>query len=343
MKKVSILLVTGALMLSSCAKNNDVKELKTEIDSVSYAVGLDISQQMPKSIKNINTDAFLSGYEDMATEFDANTEDNQSKVCLIDERELGTVMNQFQQVMQQKMFAQREAEMAAGALGEEYVPEPLEQGVFKLGDKNLETEIDSISYAIGMSTFMQLERSIPDFSLNAFKTGFKQGTNNTDKLLIDLDQTQPIIQAYMMRASERQAAVQEEENLKLNEQGLAFLAENAKRDGVVVTESGLQYEIIQKGNDTYPTASSNVTVHYTGETPEGVVFDSSRTKNSPASFGLNQVIKGWTEGVQLMGEGAIYKFYIPQELAYGANPRPGSPIKPYMPLVFEVELISVND
>ena len=325
MKKAGILLVTGALMLSSCAKNNEVKELKTEIDSVSYAIGLDISQQMPKSIENINTDAFLSGYESSSLEN-----------SLINESDLGVVMNKFQQIMQQKALAEREAQMAAGAIGEEYVPEPLDQGTFKIGDKNLENEIDSISYALGMSTFMQVNRSIPEVSLNAFKTGFNQGLNNTDELLIDLDQTQPIIQGYMMGANERQAATQIEE-------GLAFLAENAKRDGVVVTESGLQYEIVQKGNDTYPTATSNVTVHYTGETPEGVVFDSSRTKDSPASFGLNQVIKGWTEGVQLMGEGAIYKFYIPQELAYGANPRPGSPIKPYMPLVFEVELISVNN
>lgn len=339
MKNAGILLVTGALMLSSCAKNKEVKELKTEIDSVSYAIGLDISQQMPKSIENINTDAFLSGYEVLATDLD----ENQSKVSLIDESDLAMVMNQFQQIMQQKALAEREAQMAAGTIGEEYVPEPLDQGTFKIGDKNLENEIDSISYALGMSTFMQVNRSIPEVSLIAFKTGYNQGLSNTDELLIDLDQTQQIIKAYMMGANERQVAAQEEENLKLNEEGLVFLAENAKRDGVVVTESGLQYEIVQKGNDTYPTATSNVTVHYTGETPEGVVFDSSRTKDSPASFGLNQVIKGWTEGVQLMGEGAIYKFYIPQELAYGANPRPGSPIKPYMPLVFEVELISVNN
>ena len=325
MKKASILLVTGALMLSSCAKNGEVKELKTEIDSVSYAIGLDISQQMPKSIENINTDAFLDGYEGLSIE-----------KSLIVKSDLGDVMNSFQQAMQKRMFAEREAEMAAGAIGEEYVPEPLEQGTFKSGDKVLEKQIDSLSYALGMSTYTQVNAAIPDFSMEAFKTGFKHGLNEADGLLIEMDQANPIIQAYINGAKER-------EGLKFKEEGLAFLAENAKRDGVVVTESGLQYEIVQKGNDTYPTAESNVTVHYTGETPEGVVFDSSRTKDTPASFGLNQVIKGWTEGVQLMGEGAIYKFYIPQELAYGSNPRPNSPIKPYMPLVFEVELISVNN
>jgi len=332
MKKAGILLVTGALMLSSCAKNNEVKELKTEIDSVSYALGLDFRKQIPPVLDNLNSDAFLEGCESLGS-------DN----SLIEESELGEVMNSFQKVMQENFMAEREAEMAAGAIGEEYVPKPKEQGTFKFGDKKLENQIDSLSYAFGMMNYSSIKNVVPEISINAFKAGFEQDVDDTDGLLIDLDQTQPIIQAYMMGASERQRAAQEEENLKLNEEGLAFLAENAKRDGIVVTESGLQYEIVQKGNDTYPTATSNVTVHYTGETPEGVVFDSSRTKDSPASFGLNQVIKGWTEGVQLMGEGAIYKFYIPQELAYGANPRPGSPIKPYMPLVFEVELISVNN
>jgi FKBP-type peptidyl-prolyl cis-trans isomerase len=245
-------------------------------------------------------------------------------------------MNSFQKVMQENFMAEREAEMAAGAKGEEFVPKPKEQGTFKFGDKELKNQIDSLSYAFGMMNYSSIKNVVPEISINAFKTGFEQGADETDGLLLDLDQVTPIIQAYVNGARERESA-------KLAEEGLAFLAENAKRDGVVVTESGLQYEIVQKGNDTYPTATSNVTVHYTGETPEGVVFDSSRTKDSPASFGLNQVIKGWTEGVQLMGEGAIYKFYIPQELAYGANPRPGSPIKPYMPLVFEVELISVNN
>jgi FKBP-type peptidyl-prolyl cis-trans isomerase len=325
MKKASILLVTGALMLSSCAKNGEVKELKTEIDSVSYAIGLDLRKQIPPALDNLNSDAFLDGCESLSKEG-----------ALIDENKLGDVMNSFQQVMQKRQFAEREAEMAAGAIGEEYVPEPKEQGTFKSGEKVLENQIDSLSYAYGMITYNQIKNVIPELSFDPFKTGFKQGLNDADGLLIEMDQANPIIQAYINGARER-------EGLKFKEEGLAFLAENAKRDGVVVTESGLQYEIVQKGNDTYPTAESNVTVHYTGETPEGVVFDSSRTKDAPASFGLNQVIKGWTEGVQLMGEGAIYKFYIPQELAYGSNPRPNSPIKPYMPLVFEVELISVNN
>ena len=128
---------------------------------------------------------------------------------------------------------------------------------------------------------------------------------------------------------------------KLNEQGIQFLDENKKNPKIKVTDSGLQYEILKNGSGPKPKESSQVKVHYHGTTPEGVVFDSSVDRGEPATFGLNQVIKGWTEGLQLMSVGSKFKFYIPQELAYGANPQPGSAIKPYMPLVFEVELLSI--
>ena len=121
----------------------------------------------------------------------------------------------------------------------------------------------------------------------------------------------------------------------------AELEANKNKEGVLTTESGLLYIVVKEGSNNKPSATDNVTVHYHGTTPEGVVFDSSVDRGEPSSFGLNQVIKGWTEGLQLMGEGAKFKFFIPQELAYGANPR-GGVIKPFMPLVFDVELIKIN-
>jgi FKBP-type peptidyl-prolyl cis-trans isomerase len=154
--------------------------------------------------------------------------------------------------------------------------------------------------------------------------------------MIDSAVSQQIIQNYFMKKQQL-----EEGNVK--ESGMQFLEENKNKEGIQVTETGLQYTVIFEGDGKQPSETSNVTVHYHGTTPEGEVFDSSVERGEPATFGLNQVIKGWTEGVQLMKEGAKYKFFIPQELAYGANPRPGGPIKPYMPLVFEIELISVND
>ena len=104
----------------------------------------------------------------------------------------------------------------------------------------------------------------------------------------------------------------------------------------------MQYEVIKQGTGAKPTATSKVKVHYHGTTPSGEVFDSSVQRGEPITFGLNQVIKGWTEGLQLMAVGSKYRLFIPQELAYGANPQPGSIIKPYMPLVFEVELLGIE-
>ena len=135
--------------------------------------------------------------------------------------------------------------------------------------------------------------------------------------------------------------IEKEGPAKTKKEGLAFLAENKKRPEVKITQSGLQYEVIREGLGPKPKPTSRVKVHYHGITPSGDVFDSSVDRGQPSEFGLNQVIKGWTEGLQLMRAGSKYKFFIPQELAYGANPQPGSIIEPYMPLVFEVELLEV--
>ena len=127
---------------------------------------------------------------------------------------------------------------------------------------------------------------------------------------------------------------------KTKKDGLAFLAENKKRPEVQITQSGLQYEVIREGLGLKPGPTSRVKVHYHGTTPAGDVFDSSVERGQPSEFGLNQVIKGWTEGLQLMRTGSKYKFFIPQELAYGKGGQ-GDKIKPFMPLVFEVELLEV--
>lgn len=127
----------------------------------------------------------------------------------------------------------------------------------------------------------------------------------------------------------------------IRDEGIAFLEANKEKEGVIVTDSGLQYIIVKEGNETHPISTDNVTVHYHGTTIDGTVFDSSVDRGQPLSFGLDRVIKGWTEGLQLMGEGAEFIFYIPQELAYGEKGA-GSTIKPFMALVFEVELIKIN-
>jgi FKBP-type peptidyl-prolyl cis-trans isomerase FklB len=137
-------------------------------------------------------------------------------------------------------------------------------------------------------------------------------------------------------------AMNEERFGQFKAEGEAFLKENANREEVSVLPSGLQYEVIEKGDGAKPSGTDQVTVHYHGTLTDGTVFDSSVNRGTPASFGVNQVIKGWTEALQLMPVGAKWKLYIPENLAYGANPHPGGPIKPYMALIFDVELIAIN-
>ena len=149
------------------------------------------------------------------------------------------------------------------------------------------------------------------------------------------------IRSYFQK---KQASKQKAELLKsevYKKEGITFLEENKANEGVVTTASGLQYIVLTKGKGKKATTKNKVKVHYHGTLLDGTVFDSSVDRGTPTEFGVTQVIKGWTEGLQLMNVGAKYKFFIPQELAYGAAPRPGV-IKPFMALVFEVELLEIK-
>lgn len=201
----------------------------------------------------------------------------------------------------------------------------------------LATEKDSVSYALGsyVSLNFRINEDFKDLDLDVFNQAIKEAGDKSKSLLKQED-IAPILIAYTQKMAEKRGASAKKE-------GEAFLAENKKKQGVVTTASGLQYSVIKEGNGEKPTINSTVKVHYTGKTPKGETFDSSVERGQPAQFPLNGVIKGWTEGLQLMKVGAKYKFYIPQELAYGANaPQGGNgPIKAYMPLVFEVELLEI--
>ena len=124
-------------------------------------------------------------------------------------------------------------------------------------------------------------------------------------------------------------------------EGVAFLANNASQEGVITTNSGLQYQIITQGEGAKPSATNNVTVHYEGKTLEGKVFDSSYKRGTPATFPLNRVIAGWTEGLQLMSEGSKYRLFIPSDLAYGDRGA-GADIGPNATLIFDVELVAIQ-
>ena len=153
-------------------------------------------------------------------------------------------------------------------------------------------------------------------------------------------EVQQTLQHFFSELEERQQAEAAERGKAARVEGERFLAENAKRPGVTVTASGLQYEVVNQGTGRRPRATDTVSCHYEGTLIDGTVFDSSYRRGEPAAFGLNQVIKGWTEGVQLMQEGAKYRFYIPWQLAYGERGA-GADIPPYAALVFTVELLKV--
>lgn len=150
------------------------------------------------------------------------------------------------------------------------------------------------------------------------------------------DQANQIIQEYVQGVAASKFEVYKKE-------GEDFLAANASKPGVQTTPSGLQYEVISEGAGPKPSATDTVRVHYHGTLIDGTVFDSSISRGLPATFGVHQVIKGWTEALQLMPVGSKYRLYIPQDLAYGAHPHPGGAIKPFMALVFDVELLGIEN
>lgn len=204
----------------------------------------------------------------------------------------------------------------------------------KTGSAKIENEIDSVSYSIGVSIGQNLKMNGLD-TVNAelFAQGVDDFLKNKNPR-IDPMMADQIINNYIMAKRERASE-------KTQKESEDFLAENRKKDGIKITASGLQYEIIQEGTGAKPDSNDNVTVHYTGKTVNGNIFDSSVERGEPATFNVGQVISGWTEGLQLMQEGGKAKFYIPSDLAYGQRGA-GPDIPPYAALIFDVELLSVE-
>lgn len=200
--------------------------------------------------------------------------------------------------------------------------------------------MDKVSYALGLGIGRQLSQMGADnLDIDDFAKAIKDILAGK-KPEIDDAEAQTLVKDFFEKQEAKQRAAAAEKFKETKEKGEAYLAENAKKEGVVTLPSGLQYQVIKEGNGRRPKATDKVKCHYEGMLVDGTLFDSSIQRGEPATFPLKGVIKGWTEGLQLMQEGAKYRFFIPYHLGYGENGA-GASIPPFAALVFDVELIEV--
>lgn len=207
----------------------------------------------------------------------------------------------------------------------------------KGGSAKLKTDVDSVSYSIGIMVGTNLKDNSGLDKLNeeAMAAAIRDVYSGKD-LTFDTKKAEAFLNKYFQE-------LQVKQKTKNLEAGKKFLEENKKKSGVTVLPSGVQYEVIKEGNGPQPKETDQVTVNYVGTTIDGVEFDSSVKRGQPATFPVNGVIKGWQDAIVNMKVGSKWKVVIPTELAYGENPMPGGKIKPNMALVFEIELLSIGE
>jgi FKBP-type peptidyl-prolyl cis-trans isomerase len=204
-----------------------------------------------------------------------------------------------------------------------------------------DTETKKLSYSVGVNVASGIKaQGVEAIDTKAISKSFNDVFQGND-LEISEQESLQFIQTYFRDLQLKKQSQAAEKSKLLEQEGIAYLAENAKKEGVVTTESGLQYEVLTKGSGASPTADDSVTVHYTGTLIDGTVFDSSVERGEPATFGVTQVIAGWTEALQLMSVGDKLRLVIPSDLAYGLRGA-GPSIGPNSTLIFEVELLNIN-
>ena len=200
--------------------------------------------------------------------------------------------------------------------------------------------MDKLSYALGLGIGQQLSQmGASDISADDFAQAIKDIVAGKTPQIGDAE-AQQLVQNFFAEQEKKQRAAAAERFKAAKEEGEHYLAANALKEGVQVTASGLQYQVIRQGNGRRPKATDQVKCHYEGMLVDGTLFDSSIQRGEPATFPLNGVIAGWTEGLQLMQEGGKYRFFIPYHLGYGEHGA-GSSIPPFAALIFDVELIEV--
>lgn len=206
----------------------------------------------------------------------------------------------------------------------------------------LTTPKDKVSYAIGMDMANSLKQNKIDVSPDILGKAIKDVLTGQEPVMSD-DEAKAALMNLQKEMQDKQQAEMKSLGEKNTKEGDAFLAENKKKEGVKTTASGLQYQVLTEGKGKSPKETDMVTVQYKGMLLDGTEFDSSYGRGQAATFPVNGVIKGWTEALQLMKEGATWKIFIPEGLAYGENGTPGGPIGPNATLIFEVELVSVQE
>ncbi|MFT4248616.1 MAG: FKBP-type peptidyl-prolyl cis-trans isomerase [Pseudomonas sp.] len=278
--------------------------MTTDRQKVSYAIGLDVARSFEPIAQDIDLSALQRAIENAF---------KGGKPLLSDEQTQAT------DTALRTALAARNGQQVPGVAPGSQPPAVSKQNVgLMLGDRAVGPSLARIQDDIDLTVLIQ-----------AVRTVFEKGTP-----ALTQQEAAATLQAF---GTAKQAAAAG----KNREQGNVFLAKNKNEKGVVTTASGLQYLVLRQGSGERPTATSKVRVNYEGKLLDGTVFDSSYTRGEPAEFGLGQVVKGWTEGLQLMPVGSKYRFWIPSNLAYGAEGTPGGPIGPDAALTFDVELLGI--
>jgi len=211
-------------------------------------------------------------------------------------------------------------------------------GIKSESQVSLNNQTDSLNYFLGIMYGYSTEQAPWEINADLLASGMVQVLKDSSSY--DPMTAEAILNDLTSGIQAEEAAAAQAESMKTMEDGIAFLEENGKKEGVITTESGLQYEVVTKGEGPMPEETSTVSVFYEGTLIDGTVFDGNMESDSPMSFPLNQVIRGWTEGLQLMPVGSTYKFYVPSNLGYGPNG--GGPIPPNATLIFKVELVEIQ-
>ncbi|KAF1689110.1 FKBP-type peptidyl-prolyl cis-trans isomerase [Pseudoxanthomonas taiwanensis] len=297
-------LVIGASLTAGTALAQDKAVLATEKDKVSYAIGLDVARAFQPIAQDVDVAAMQRA---VANAFAGGQPLQSEEEAMATDAALRTALA--------VRSGQRVPGMPPGA--EPPVPAKEKVGLM-LGDR-----------AVGPSLVPLKDEIDLDVMFQAVRTAFAQGTP-----LLTEQEAAATLQDFMTRKRQAEA----ERN---RAEGEAFLAENRKQKGVITTASGLQYMVLREGSGPRPAPTDTVRVNYEGRLLDGTVFDSSYQRGQPAEFPLTAVIAGWTEGVALMPVGAKYRFWIPSDLAYGANGAPGGKIGPNATLTFDVELLGI--